>query len=193
MTTPVKASILTRDGREFKGKDPSDIDELSNNEAPYVIRLARLVGGLAEVRLPVGRADVVSVDTAFEVEPIGRWREGARQAYAYGAMSGLDAALAIYGGGDDAYFDVWRTVKRDMPGLAIWVFVDPDWRECDGDSSMFMDRLSTGRLRACTDLDLLYWFQEPDANERLEKILRLNAAIAREGRAAWDRNKGMSP
>ena len=174
-------TISVLGGREFEGKDPFEIDEDSNDEAPYVRRLALLVGGLAEVRLPVGRADVVSTDTAFEVEPIHRWRQGARQAYAYGAMSGLEAALAVYGGDDEAYLRVFRAVKSTMINLSLWVFVDPDWRKCDGDSSMFTDRLSASHLRSSDDP--FYWFQEPGAQERLERVLWINRRLAEEDRA----------
>jgi hypothetical protein len=58
--------------------------------------LARQVGGLTEVRLPLGLADVMTGDAVFEVEPRHSWRDGARQALAYSRQCGLPPALALF-------------------------------------------------------------------------------------------------
>lgn len=58
--------------------------------------LARQLGGLTEVNLPLGFADVATSRAVFEVEPRHSWREGARQVLAYSAQCGLPPALALF-------------------------------------------------------------------------------------------------
>ena len=58
--------------------------------------LARQLGGLTEVCLPLRFADVATSRAVFEVEPRHSWREGARQVLAYSAQCGLPPALAIF-------------------------------------------------------------------------------------------------
>ena len=47
-------------------------------------KLATQLGGITEAQLPYGRADVLTKDTVFEVEPAENWRHGVRQVLAYG-------------------------------------------------------------------------------------------------------------
>jgi hypothetical protein len=89
-------------------------------EAPYIAALAQHVRGLAEVALPVGRADVATATDVFEVEPFTRWRYGARQALAYAGMSGLRANLALFGAAD--YVPLYLRVRDNLPTLTLWVW-----------------------------------------------------------------------
>lgn len=103
------------DGREVRGFLPGQAGRRGNrpmglfsadqrgcpateSTEEYQLRddLARQVGGLTEVRLPLGFADVMTDDAVFEVEPRHSWRDGARQALAYACQCGLPPALALF-------------------------------------------------------------------------------------------------
>lgn len=115
--------VRAPDGRVFLGRYPQDVPR--NSETEYCVALAELVGGVLEVVLPAGRADVATNEVVFEVESIATWRHGAQQAFAYGAMSGLKPALALFG--RDEYLDVYLEVRDKMLGLDLWVWRNGGW------------------------------------------------------------------
>lgn len=130
--------LVASNGREFFGKHPTDQLDL-NTETPFGRRLAVAVGGLMEVGLPAGRADVMSSTHAFEVEWVSSWRKGAQQAYAYGAMSQLIPALAVMGHtqGLAKYLPIIESVVNEMVGLELWVYDHSTeaWLRCDADAT----------------------------------------------------------
>lgn len=109
--------IETSDGRRFQGRRPQDV-EGHKGEGPYIAALAYVVGGIVEVRLPAGRADVATNTDVFEVEPVSSWRHGAQQAFAYAGMTGLRPALALFGPAD--YLPIYLKIRDRMPGLTLW-------------------------------------------------------------------------
>jgi hypothetical protein len=111
-------TITTPDGRTFRGRRPSSLGMYG--EAPYIAALAGTVGGVAEVVLPAGRADVATGTDVYEVEPVRSWRHGAQQAFAYAGMTGLRPALALFGVAD--YLQIYLRVRDRMPGLSLWVW-----------------------------------------------------------------------
>jgi len=115
--------VTAPDGRQFRGRRPGELGV--HGEAPYIAALAEQVGGIAEVVLPAGRADVATNTHVYEVEPARSWRRGAQQAYAYGAMSGLAPVLALFGEAD--YLDIYVKVRDRMPGLALWRWNGGRW------------------------------------------------------------------
>jgi len=64
----------------------------------YCLRdeLARQLGGLTEVQVSLGFADLATDKAVFEVEPHHTWQTGARQVLAYAAQLGLPPALALF-------------------------------------------------------------------------------------------------
>jgi hypothetical protein len=108
--------VIAPDGRRYSGIWPQNLG--SDGEAPFIAALARQVGGVPEVTLPVGRADVATNTHVFEVEPARSWRVGARQAFSYGGMTGLVPVLAVFGRID--YLDLYLRVRDRIPGLLLW-------------------------------------------------------------------------
>lgn len=113
-------TITVPDGRVFRGRRANTLGD--QGEAPYIAALARQVGGIVEVILPAGRADVATETHVFEVEPVGSWRTGAQQAFAYAGMSGLAPALALFGPAD--YLPIYLRIRDKMPGLSLWAWED---------------------------------------------------------------------
>lgn len=76
--------------------------------------------------MPFGRADVATATDVFEVEPYKRWRDGIRQAFAYGAMTGLTPNLALYGlplsefAADALRLDLYLRIRDNAPAVALW-------------------------------------------------------------------------
>lgn len=114
-------SIQTPDGRRFRGLRACDVADRPG-EGPYIAALAEQVGGIAEVILPAGRADVATNTDVYEVEPVGSWRHGAQQAFAYAGMTGLRPALALFGEAD--YLSIYIKIRDRMPGLTLWRWRD---------------------------------------------------------------------
>ena len=117
--------VRSPDGRVFYGRYPQSMP--GTGEGPYIASLARLVGGACEVVLPAGRADVANDRCVFEVEPVGSWRVGARQAFSYAGMSGLDPALALFGPSD--YLSIYLRIRDRLPGLALWAWNGSAWEQ----------------------------------------------------------------
>ncbi len=101
--------------------------------------LARQLGGLTEVNLPLGFADVATSRAVFEVEPRHSWREGARQVLAYSAQCGLPPALALFraipAAGMLAIFTELRAM--DLHGLHadlidLWWWTGQAWLQITG-------------------------------------------------------------
>lgn len=156
--------IRVADGRSFPGLRPEEIVS-EVGEAPFIRRLADQLRGLAEVRLPAGRADVATSSHVFEVEPMHQWRTGVRQAYGYAAMSGLKPGLALFGRG--GLRGIYREMQQTMPGaeLLAWDDVAEAWHRCDSESAIDLVRplTSDDGLGACFTEDQLMSVLSPEA------------------------------
>jgi hypothetical protein len=88
-----RETVILPDGRRIAGWPPG---AASGQLLEHRLRdnLATQLGGITEAQLPYGRADVLTKDTVFEVEPAENWRHGVRQVLAYAAQVGLPPAVA---------------------------------------------------------------------------------------------------
>ena len=88
--------VILPDGRQITGWPPG---AAGGQLLEHRLRdnLATQLGGITEAQLPYGRADVLTKDTVFEVEPAENWRHGVRQVLAYAAQVGLPPAVALFG------------------------------------------------------------------------------------------------
>lgn len=93
-------------------------------ESHYRDLLAKQVGGKTEVRLPFGRADVLTDTHIYEVEPIGNWRHGAAQALQYAAQVTQRGALAVYGDPGNLAQAFAGLAMLPPPGLDLWWLAD---------------------------------------------------------------------
>lgn len=87
--------------------------------------LARLVVGETEVRLDIGRADVVTKHAVFEVEPARYWRLGMMQVLAYAAELQLAPILALFG---DSYLCAKADRWGYQVGIPVWIYRG-EWSE----------------------------------------------------------------
>ncbi|MEW2383398.1 hypothetical protein AB0873_15085 [Micromonospora sp. NPDC047707] len=106
------------DGRVLYGRWPQSMP--ASGEGPYIAALARQIGGVCEVVLPVGRADVATPTTVYEVEPAHQWRTAVRQALAYAGQTGLSPAIALFGPED--YLRIYLFVRDRLPSLGLWAY-----------------------------------------------------------------------
>lgn len=113
-----RPALTLPNGGSAIGQWPQDV--VGTGEGPYIANLASAVRGIAEVKLPAGRADVANETHVWEVEPVRSWRHGAQQAYAYSAMSGLLPALALFGAAD--YLSIYLQIRDGMPPIQLWVW-----------------------------------------------------------------------
>lgn len=115
--TNLRKPITTPDGRHFYGRWPQQMP--ATGEGPYIAALARQIDGACEVCLPLGRADVATATTVFEVEPAKQWRTAVRQALGYSGQSGLTPAIALFGPAD--YLPIYLFVRDRLPGVQLWI------------------------------------------------------------------------
>ena len=104
------------------GRWPGNLPAVGD-EAIVRDELARKIGGLIEVQVPFGRADIATETDIFEVEPFSSWTHGVRQVLAYSAQTGLRANIALFGPCSiDRQLAIYMRT-RDMPGrtpLTLW-------------------------------------------------------------------------
>lgn len=91
-----RASVQLPDGRYVYGWPPGTAPARLT-EHRLRDQLAAQLHGITEAVLPYGRADVLTRNAVFEVEPRRSWRNGIRQALAYSAQTGLPPAIALFG------------------------------------------------------------------------------------------------
>lgn len=92
----MRESVTLPDGRKIIGWPPGTA-AIVHEEHRLRDVLAAQLGGITEAVLPFGRADVLTANAVFEVEPYKTWRNGVRQALAYSAQIGLPPAVALFG------------------------------------------------------------------------------------------------
>ncbi len=91
--------------------------------------LATTVGGVTEASLGYGRADVLTADTAFEVEPAKAWRHAVRQAIGYAAQTGCEPAVALFGAAHaEQVADIYLRLRDGQPPAALWWYSDGHWQ-----------------------------------------------------------------
>lgn len=96
-------------------------------ECDYRDALAVKVGGITEVQMAIGRADVMTPEMVFEVKALAEWKRGVMQVLAYSAESGLPPSIAVFDGGADAPSEeAWRVCKA--VGVSIWWHGPKGWR-----------------------------------------------------------------
>lgn len=97
---------------------------LAERESHYRDLLAAHVAGRIEVTIPLGgRADVMTETDVWEVEPLGSWKHGLRQAIGYAALSGLRGNVAVYGRlSADAAADLFETLRAAPVDVRLWIF-----------------------------------------------------------------------
>ncbi len=123
MAPPLRKPIVAPNGKTYFGRWPQTMP--NTGEGPYIAALARRVQGACEVVVPLGRADVASNDTIFEVEPVRSWRTGARQVLAYAAQTGQTPAVALFGDAD--YLRIYLWIRDRLPGVHLWVWRNVAW------------------------------------------------------------------
>lgn len=90
--------------------------------------LARRLRGLTEAKLPYGRADVITEQSVFEVEPFTKWRNGVRQVLAYSAQTGLQPTLALFGEARrDEVLKVFLKLRDGSPRVHLWWYSSRTW------------------------------------------------------------------
>lgn len=114
----IRNIITTPTGRRLRGRWPQDMPP--TGEGPYIAALAQQLGGACEVALPVGRADVATKTTIFEVEPAHQWRTAVRQAYGYAGQTELTPAIALFG--EANYLQIYLFVRDRLPGMQLWIY-----------------------------------------------------------------------
>lgn len=81
-------------------------------ESAWRDALASRLNGETEVRLPHGRADVVTRSQAIEVDRASKWKEGLGQALYYGEATGKKPTVAIFGELDEKI--VWILLEEGV-------------------------------------------------------------------------------
>lgn len=104
----------------------------------HVLRdqLARALGGIVEVVLPYGRADVADERYVIEVEPAKQWRHGVMQVLAYSAQCDRLPGLALFGSATpDEVLRVYLRLRDGTPSIALWWHTGWDWKRIGGRSA----------------------------------------------------------
>lgn len=121
--------------------------------------LARQLGGIIEVHMRPGRADVATPRIVFEVEPRRTLEKGAQEAVAYAARCGLQPALAVFGViPREELSDIYMMLRerryfglRAAAHLQLWWWTGTEWNHISTRSRCVnMPRGSTfGPCRHC--------------------------------------------
>jgi hypothetical protein len=115
-----RSSIMTAGGRLFWGHPPGcrlgPVSERAKRD-----ELATMLRGLVEVRVAVGRADLMTSTHVFEVERLKTWSTGLQQAVAYAAVSEQRPALALVEANDpDRLMKAYLRIRDKLPHVALW-------------------------------------------------------------------------
>lgn len=140
---PHRIRLTTAAGGTYYGTPPEHLSRDYCGEAPYIASLAEQVGGLAEVALVAGRADVMNETDAFEVEPVKTWAAGVRQAYSYAGMTRTRPNLALYGEAD--YLKLYVKLRKQAPDLRLWVIRGLWWFHVTNRDTARLARLGIGQ------------------------------------------------
>ena len=84
---------------------------------------------MTEATLGYGRADVLTADAVFEVEPCRARRQAVRQALQYAAQTECRPAIALFGAARPEYVvDIDLRLRDGKPPVALWWYSDNHWR-----------------------------------------------------------------
>lgn len=126
---------LRRYEREFSGMAEAAITE-DLPEVHFQELLHSQMGGRREAPLGFGRADLMTDDVVWEVEPVSRWQHGTRQVLAYAAQCHLRPALAVYGKAKNTeVIRIYRRLRDCPTPVELWWWTGNTWR-----------RVGTGRI-----------------------------------------------
>ena len=130
----LRGQITLPDGRQITGQQPGTAGG-QLEEHRLRDKLAEQLHGTTEAVLPYGRADVLTAKAVFEVERYRTWRNGARQALAYSAQTGLPPALALFGTiHRDDLLKLYLKLRADMwhgstGAIALWWWTGHSWAD----------------------------------------------------------------
>ena len=130
----VRGQIALPDGRQITGQQPGTAGG-QLEEHRLRDKLAEQLHGITEAVLPYGRADVLTAKAVFEVERYRTWRNGARQALAYSAQTGLPPALALFGTiHRDDLLKLYLKLRANMwhgntGAIALWWWTGHSWAD----------------------------------------------------------------
>lgn len=130
----LRGQITLPDGRQIIGQQPGTAGG-QLEEHRLRDKLAEQIHGITEAVLPYGRADVLTAAAVFEVERHRTWQNGARQALAYSAQTGLPPALALFGTiHRDDLLKLYLKLRGDMwhgnaGAIALWWWTGYAWTD----------------------------------------------------------------
>lgn len=134
----LRESVTLPDGRQIIGWPPGTAGgQLLEHRLRD--KLAAQIGGITEAVLPYGRADVLTAQSVFEVEPAQHWRNGVRQALAYSAQVALPPSVALFGKMSlDGMLAVYEKLsggqfaRRSATPVALWWWDGSRWQHVTG-------------------------------------------------------------
>lgn len=124
----MKSELTVPNGRVVSGYRPGGA-AISHLEHELRDELARQVGGLTEANLGYGRADVLTSDRAFEVEPWKQWRHAVRQSLQYSSQTGCRPVVALFGAAScHQVLATYLKLRDGHPPIELW-WHNHYWRE----------------------------------------------------------------
>jgi hypothetical protein len=122
-----KKTIITPNGAEVSGFIPGLAGGVLL-EHRLRDKLAKRINGVTEATLGYGRADVLTAETVFEVEPMMAWRHGVRQALGYAAMTGCKPAVGLFGKASaDQVLRIYTKLRDGKPPIELWWWSGMQW------------------------------------------------------------------
>jgi hypothetical protein len=120
VVTPVRNWVLLPNGEQVRGRYPGQ-SACQLLEHHLRDELARQLRGATEAVLPYGRADVMTADLVFEVEPVKAWRHAVRQVLAYSVQCNKVPAVALFGATHrDEVLRIYLRLRDGKPPVQLW-------------------------------------------------------------------------
>ena len=175
----LRETVILPDGRQITGWPPG---AAGGQLLEHRLRdnLATQLGGITEAQLPYGRADVLTKDTVFEVEPAENWRHGVRQVLAYAAQVGLPPAVALFGTvAAERMLAVYEQLSggqwatRPPVPVALWWWDERTWRPITGrgkcrDTARLLDAPQAKRAKTTAERQRAFRQRQADRTAALE-------------------------
>jgi hypothetical protein len=122
-----RAAVTLPDGRQVFGWLPGGA-AVTLHEHELRDELASQLGGIAEVSLSYGRADVITGTAVFEVQTYEKRFDGIRQVLAYSAQCDLPPALALFGNARGSQvLKLYYTLRAGHPPIQMWWHTGERW------------------------------------------------------------------
>ncbi len=123
-----KRRIEATDGESFTGR-AAGMSRIRQPESVVRDQLARQINGVIEVKLPYGRADVMTKTHVFEVEHLDTYRAGIRQVLAYSVQAAVPPALAVFGrAARERVLKLYLELRDNKPKIELWWHDGWHWR-----------------------------------------------------------------